>query len=183
MAHAETIVMLTKYGSLDDGSLKEEQNATRLAWRYNLSILKIEKRCRELSFDDAVDFIYNVLKLRREQTIKEKDGIKMGAVIDRINAPKPEKATVGMTIKIDDFSCGMVENTLANDGSKRAQMIIFSGDKCYYAPSSVARAVVEAAEQGDIMGVKAELIGKTLEVTEYYSNRWRRMLTTGRIID
>ena len=107
----------------------------------------------------------------------------MGAVIDRINAPKPEKVTVGMKIKIDDFTCGMVENTLANDGSKRAQMIIFSGDKCYYAPSSVARAVVEAAEQGDITEVKAELIGKTLEVAEYYSNRWRRMLTTGRIID
>ena len=79
MAHAEQIVMLTKYGSLDDGSLKEEQNATRLAWRYGLSILKIEKRYRELSFDDAVDFIYNVLKLRREQMIKEKDGIKNGS--------------------------------------------------------------------------------------------------------
>lgn len=107
----------------------------------------------------------------------------MGAVIDRINAPKPEKASVGMKIRIDDFICGMVENTLANDGSKRAQMIIFSGEKCYYAPSSVARAVVEAAEPGDIMEIKAELIGKTLEITEYYSNRWRRMITTGRIID
>lgn len=76
MAHAEKIVTQTKYGSLNDGSLKEEQNATRLAWRYGLSILKIEKRCRELSFDDAVDFIYNVFKLRREQMIKEKEGIK-----------------------------------------------------------------------------------------------------------
>lgn len=107
----------------------------------------------------------------------------MGAVIDRINAPKPEKAAVGMKIKIDDFTCGMVENTLANDGSERPQMIIFSDDKCYYAPSPVARAVVEGAKYCDIMEIKAELIGKTLEVTEYYSNRWRRMLTTGRIID
>lgn len=76
MAHAETIVMLTKYGSLDDGSLKEEQNTTRLAWRYGLSILKIEKRCREFSVDEAVEYMYNVLKLRKEQIKKRKGELK-----------------------------------------------------------------------------------------------------------
>lgn len=79
MAHAEQIVMLTKYGSLDDGSLKEEQNVTRLAWRYGFSILKIEKRCRELSLDDAVEYIYNTLKLRKEQINSEKERIKNGS--------------------------------------------------------------------------------------------------------
>ena len=79
MAHAETIVMLTKYGSLDDGSLKEEQNATRLAWRYGLSILKIEKRCRDLSIDEAVEYMYNVLKLRKEQIKNEKETNKNGS--------------------------------------------------------------------------------------------------------
>lgn len=79
MDHAERIVMLTKFGSLDDGSLKEEQNVTRLAWRYGFSILKIEKRCREMSVDEAVEYMYNVLKLRKEQLNKEKEIIENGS--------------------------------------------------------------------------------------------------------
>ena len=41
----------------------------------------------------------------------------MSALIDRINAPAPQKLTDGQKIRIDDFSCSMVENTLSNDGS------------------------------------------------------------------
>ena len=50
----------------------------------------------------------------------------MSALIDRINAPAPQKLTNGQKIRIDDFACSMVENTLSNDGSLRPQMIIYS---------------------------------------------------------
>lgn len=103
----------------------------------------------------------------------------MSSIIDRINAPAAEKVTAGMNLKIDDFTVAEVENTLANDGTMRPQMIVYSGDKTYYAPTPVARLVWEAVQNGE--DVRKDLIGRTLVIEEYYSNRWRRMLLKGRI--
>lgn len=71
MGHAEQIVLVTKYGSDD---LREEQNATRLAWRYGFSMFKIEKRIRELTLDAAVQFVYNIIRIRYEQKQKIRKG-------------------------------------------------------------------------------------------------------------
>ena len=106
----------------------------------------------------------------------------MSALLDRINAPAPQKLTNGQKIRIDDFTCSMVENTLSNDGSLRPQMIIYSDGASYYAPTPVARKVSEAVEAEGLQAVKDELLGKTLEAREYYSNRWRRMLLNAVII-
>ena len=106
----------------------------------------------------------------------------MSALIDRINAPAPQKLTNGQKIRIDDFECSMVENNISNDGSLRPQMIIYSDGAAYYAPTPVARKVAEAVEAEGLQAVKDELLGKTLEAREYYSNRWRRMLMNAVII-
>ena len=105
----------------------------------------------------------------------------MSSIIDRINAPAAQTVEAGQKIKIDDFTVSEVENTISNDGTTRPQMIIFSEGKAFYAPTQVARKVAEAYKV-DPAGVRSELIGRTLEVTEFYSNRWRRMLKDGRII-
>ena len=102
------------------------------------------------------------------------------SIIDRINAPAAEKMTAGQKIRIDSFTAADVEDTYANDGSTRPQMIIYSDGKAYYAPTPVARKVVEAQAAGE--DVKAELTGRTLEAVEYYSNRFRRMLLDGKIV-
>lgn len=99
-------------------------------------------------------------------------------LIDMINAGAAKRMEPGQRYKIASITFSMVDDTF-NEGKQRPMVQILTPEgECYYAPSNIAR---------NCANVSAEevqtLVGMIIECRTYYSNRLRRELVQGTIIN
>ena len=99
-------------------------------------------------------------------------------LIDMINAGAAKRMEPGQRYKVASIKLMFVDDTF-NEGQKRPVVQILTPEgECYYCPSNIARNCAEASPE-EIQ----TLVGMFVECRTYYSNRLRRELMQGVIIN
>lgn len=99
-------------------------------------------------------------------------------LIDMINAGAAKKMEAGQRYKIASIKLMMVDDSF-NEGKQRPVVQILTPEgECYYCPSNIARNCAEASPEE-----VQSLVGMIVECRTYYSNRLRRELLQGIIIN
>ena len=99
-------------------------------------------------------------------------------LIDMINAGAAKRMEPGQRYKIASIKMMFVDDTF-NEGQKRPVVQILTPEgECYYCPSNIARNCADASPE-EIQ----TLVGMIVECRTYYSNRLRRELMQGVIIN